>query len=231
MAPPKSRLLRGLRRAHGLVAMNLGRIGSAAPLSTDWGFDRGKPIDRHYIESFLAAHAKDIRGSVLEVAEDLYSRRFGGDRVTRQDILDVAPGNPRATITGDLADPVTLPVQRFDCIILTQTLHLIFDMPSAIANLRRSLCPGGILLITVPGITPVDRGAWKDNWYWSLTDKALERLLSPQFAAARIEVATYGNLHAATAFLHGAAVQEVGRRKLDRHDPAYPVTVAARAVA
>src|SRR5262249_24112974 len=133
-------------------------------------------------------------------------------------------------IVGDLADPATLPAGQFDCIILTQTLHLVFDMAAAIANMRRGLRPGGVLLITVPGISPVGPGGDYD-WYWSLTRDSLRRLLTASFDQDKVEIATFGNLFAATAFLHAAAVQEVPRRKLDRSDPNYPVTIAARAVA
>lgn len=210
--------------------MNVGRSGSVAPLSENWGYDRGKPIDRHYIEAFLAGHSADVKGRLLEVAEDAYSRRFGGPRVTHQDILNVDASNPAATIVGDLADPATLPTAQFDCIILTQTLHLLFDMAAAVAQIHRALAPGGVALITVPGITPLDREDWLDSWYWSLTGPALRRLLSGPFRPENVDVAIYGNLYAATAFLHGASVQEVSTRKLDIYDRAYPVTVAARAV-
>ena len=210
--------------------MRLGRVGSATPLSENWGYDRGTPIDRYYIESFLAKHASDVKGRVLEVQEDDYSRRFGGSNVTRQDILSVTADNPSATIIGDLSDPNTLPPAQYDCIILTQTLHLVFDMPAAVANLRRALRPSGVALITVPGISPVapDLGY---PWHWSLTEDALRRLLAEQFDESKMTLATFGNLFAATAFLHAAAVEEVSRRKLDRVDPAYPVTVTARVVA
>jgi SAM-dependent methyltransferase len=211
--------------------MGAGRIRSAAPLSDNWGYDRGTPVDRYYIEAFLEEHRGDVRGHVLEVQEDDYSRRFGGNRVTRQDILNVDLSNPKATIIGDLADPTTLPQGQFDCIILTQTLHLVFDMTAAIANLHRALRAGGVLLITVPGITPLDRNEFLDSWYWSLTEPALARLLSGPFDPEKVTLRSYGNLAAATAFLHCAAVEEVGPRRLDRFDRAYPVTVAARAVA
>lgn len=122
--------------------MHIGRIASTTPLSDVWGEDRGTPIDRHYIEAFLETHAVDVKGHVLEVQEDDYSSRFGGDRVTRQDVLNLDSSNPRATIIGDLAVPATLPAGQFDCIILTQTLHLVFDMAAAIANIHRALRPG-----------------------------------------------------------------------------------------
>ena len=224
------RLSRTARRAHGRVAMGLGRIASPVPLSAHWGFDRGLPVDRHYIEKFLEDHATDIRGRVLEIAEDRYSKRFGGRNVETQDVLCLEPDD-RATIVGDLADPGTLPLAAFDCIIITQTLHLIFDLRAALDQLHGALRPGGVLLVTVPGITPVDRGDWKESWHWSLTDASLRRLLSGPFEPSKVELSVYGNLHSATAFLHGAAVEELSKRRLEAFDAAYPVTVAARAVA
>jgi SAM-dependent methyltransferase len=220
---------RAVRRVHGLVAMRIGRIRSVKPLSRNWGYDRGKPIDRHYIEGFLGRHSSDVRGYVLEVQEDDYSRRFGGNRIIGQDILNVDDSNPRATIIGDLADPTTLPEDRFDCIILTQTLHLVFDMGAAIQNVHRALRPGGVLLLTVPGITPLDRYEFLDSWYWSLTAPALKRLLSGPFEPSAVRLESHGNLCAATAFLHAAAVEEVGQHRLNSVDPSYPVTIAARA--
>jgi len=221
---------KAVRRVYGLGAMHLGRVTSAQPLSQNWGYDRGTPIDRHYIEDFLNQHASDVRGHVLEVQEDDYSRRFGASNVTQQDILNVDASNPQATIIGDLADPATLPAARFDCVILTQTLHLVYDMPAAVENVRRSLKPGGVLLVTTPGITPVqpDKGY---NWYWSLTEEALRRLLEGSFDPKSVTTQSYGNLSSATAFLHAAAVEEISKRKLKRFDPRYPVVIGARAVA
>lgn len=221
---------RSMRRLHGRLGMGFGRIARSTPLSTDWGFDRGLPVDRYYIERFLAEHSDDVRGQVLEVAEDHYSRRFGGAKVKKQDILSLH-ADGQATIIGDLAHPGTLPAAAFDCIILTQTLHLIFDLQTAVAQLRQALRPDGVLLVTVPGISPVDREDWRDSWHWSLTDSSLRKLLVGPFEPGKVEVSVQGNLYAATAFLHGAAVEELNRRKLEAHDPAFPVTVAARAVA
>lgn len=211
--------------------MNIGRIGATKPLSNVWGEDRGTPIDRYYIEAFLERHQADIKGHVLEVQEDDYTRRFGGTKVSRQEVLNLDTSNPRATIVGDLADPATLPPAAFDCIILTQTLHLVFDMAAAVANIHRALRPGGVALITVPGITPLDRYQFLESWYWSLTEPALRRLLSVPFQTGSVACETHGNLFSATAFLHAAAIEEVSKAKLDICDRAYPVTIAARAVA
>lgn len=219
-----------LRRLHGRAAMNVGRAASASPLSIYWGFDRGTPIDRYYIERFLSDHSDDMKGVVLEVASADYSKRFGGERITRQEVLDLDQQNPQATIVGDICDSATLPSNTFDCVVLSQTLQLIYDLRGAVAQIRRSLRPGGCALITACGITSI-RQHGECPWHWSFTEDSMRALLSESFDPGRIEVRTFGNLFAATAFLHGAGVEEVPKRKLDLFDPAFPVIIAARAVA
>jgi SAM-dependent methyltransferase len=209
--------------------VSFGDLDGIAPISTDFGFDRGTPIDRYYIERFLHQNATLIAGRVLEVGDDAYCRRFGGARVTQQDILHVDPGSPSATIVGDLARAGTLPAGAFDCMVLTQTLHLVFDLRAAVAETYRALKPGGNLLLTVPGISQVDRGTWGETWYWSLTPAAASRLFSDIYGADNVFVEGHGNVFAATAFLQGLAVEEVDTRKLDVYDACYPLVVTVRA--
>jgi SAM-dependent methyltransferase len=211
--------------------MRWGRISSIRPLSAAYGYDRGTPIDRAYIEAFLANRAADIHGRVLEIGDDNYSRRFGGPAVAKQDVLHIHPGNPAATIVGDLASPQTLPSDAFDCIILTQTLQYVFDLQAAVQQIRRALRPGGVALITVPAISPICGDEWRDSHYWLFTTRAVERLLSGSFDSDKVSVSSFGNLYAASAFLHGAAVEEVNRRKLAPVNPEYAITVVARAMA
>ena len=132
-----NRLTAPLRRARGGDVMEGSRAASTTPLCREYGYSRGTPIDRHYIEAFLERHSSDIRDRVLEIGDDTYSRRFGSHRITQQDILHVHPGHPRATIVGDVAEPGVLPQKAFDCIILTQVLHLIFDMNRAVEQIPR----------------------------------------------------------------------------------------------
>ena len=224
------RFVMPFRRVRGRVAMSMGRIRSDRPLCRHYGYSRGTPIDRVYIERFLDAHRGDIRGHVLEIGDDRYSRRFGESRVTKQDVLHLSSNSPGATLCGDLSQPGVLPEATFDCIIFTQTLQFIFDAAAALEQIHSALRPGGVALITVPGVTSIDRGEWGNNWFWSFTDTALQRLLTRTFDPERVNVSTHGNLYAATAFLHGAAIEEVSLAKLRKLDQAYPVTVTARAV-
>src|SRR2546430_15816546 len=54
-----------------------GNLRRLEPLSETFGWDRGTPIDRVYIEQFLSSHAADIDGRVLEVKDARYTERFG----------------------------------------------------------------------------------------------------------------------------------------------------------
>ena len=229
--PVARKLLRGAKRFRGHFVLRLGRIGATRPLSAWSGFDRGLPIDRYYIERFLAQHKADIRGRVLEAGDDGYSRRFAGGPIDRQDVLNIDLGRPATTIAGDLADPGTLPEGAFDCVLLTQTLQYVFDVPAALANIRRSLRPGGVALLTFPGIAPISPDDWRDHFYWRFTAPSVERLLAGAFDPGKVEVFPFGNMYAATAFLHAAAAQEVETKKLQPVMPDYAIVIAARAVA
>jgi SAM-dependent methyltransferase len=202
------------------------------PISGVWGFDRGAPVDRYYIERFLDRHAADIHGHVLEFGDDSYSRRFGGARVIHRDILHPVDGNPRATIVADLSRDDALPSESFDCIICTQTLMFIYDIQNAMATLHRILKPGGILLMTLAGISHrisrYDMDRWGD--YWRFTSLSARRLGESVFPPANVDVDSHGNVLAAIAFLHGLAQQELHQEELEAKDPDYEVLITVRAV-
>ena len=208
------------------------RLRRVTPISREWGYDRGQPIDRHYIEGFLAKHAADVRGRVLEILDATYTRRFGGDRVTHSDVLDLDAANRAATIIGDLASAEHIPADTFDCIICTQTLLLIYDVRAAIQTLHRIMKPGGVLLATVPGIAHqicrYDMDRWGD--YWRFTSRSIRRLFEEAFPAERVEVIAAGNVLAAIAFLHGLAAEELTRDEIDYQDPDYELSLCVRAV-
>jgi Methyltransferase domain len=207
--------------------VRLGSLHRLAPISSSWGA-RGVPIDRYYIEGFLERHAGDIRGRVLECYDGRFTKRFGGGRVTRGDVLNVEPDNSNSTLVGDLAGLNDVPTGAFDCVIVTQVLQFIYDLKAAVATLHRILKPGGVILATVPGITPVPNDPWP--FMWTMTTISTERLFQGFFPANGISVESHGNVLAAIAFLHGLACEELQQAELDHHDPLYAVTIAVRAV-
>jgi hypothetical protein len=216
-------------RPPGLV--RFGDLRRLSPLSRRWGYDRGLPVDRHYIEGFVGRHAADIRGNVLEIGDDSLTWRFGREAVTRADVLNVKAGDPKTTFVGDLADGRSLPSERFDCIVFTETLHLLYDFQAGLRTLHRILKPGGVLLTTFPGITKVARpDDWGDSWYWSFTELAARRFFGETFPGASVEFETWGNVLSATAFLWGLAAEELKPEELEFRDPEYPVTITVRAM-
>ncbi len=200
------------------------------PFSREFGYDRGGPVDRYYIENFLKKESGSIQGRGLEIGDNEYSLMYGGSKLTQSDILHIDASNKKATFIGDLSDAPQLPDNAFDCIVLTQTLHLVYNFKGALDTCHRILKPGGVLLLTSPGITPIDHGEWKNTWYWSFTDKALQRLVSESFPSGKVEVETFGNVYVATAFLYGMGISEVSREKLDQQDPQFQVIITVKAV-
>jgi SAM-dependent methyltransferase len=208
-----------------------------------FGGDRGQPIDRYYIERFLARHAGeasyvlgDIRGHVLEVGEDSYTRRFGRfggpgpAAVERVDVLHADESNPAATIVGDLASGEGIPSETFDCVICTQTLLLIYDVRAAVATLHRILRPGGVVLATVPGISQIcrpDVDLWGD--YWRFTTRSARLLFEEVFPPEGVRVEAYGNVLTSVAFLRGLAAEELKEHELEVRDPDYELLITIRA--
>ena len=201
------------------------------PVSRTFGFERGKPVDRWYIERFLAEHSADVRGRVLEVAESTYTGWYGGDDVTTSDVLYAAEGNADATVVGDLTTGAGIPEEAYDCFICTQTLQVIYDIRAAVAGTRRLLAPGGVLLATLPGISQISREDNRDwgDW-WRFTARSAQRLFADVYGEEHVQVRQHGNVHAAAAFLYGLAAEDLDLSALESTDPDFHLVMTVRAV-
>lgn len=222
LSEPRKVLLRRLLRP-----APRGLLLRSGPVSRGWGFDRGLPIDRYFIERFLDEHRADIRGRVLEVKDDGYTRRFGST-VGHADVLDIDAANPAATVIADLTCASQIPDQRYDCVLLTQVLHQIYDLQAAVAECRRILEPGGTLLATMPALSRCSMEP-KDTDFWRVTPAGASRLFGDVFGDENVEILAYGNAVVGASFFMGVAVEEVPARQLRRQDPLFPVVVAIRA--
>lgn len=202
------------------------------PYRIEFGQRRGQCIDRYYIEEFLASHRDVIRGRVAEFCDSEYISRFGGDQVVQVDVLDVNERNYDRTLTVDLAKPHEAPEALFDCIIATQVLLVIRDYRAAIRALHKMLKDGGVLLVTVPGISPLVTGdligGAGDDW-WRFTRRSAEYEFGSVFGTGQVRAQTYGNVLTATAFLHGLVSEELKVEELAHHDPLYEVVIGIKA--
>jgi SAM-dependent methyltransferase len=217
----KQRIRRRTRR------IRLGLLYRTTPFSRS-GWARGTPVDRVYIERFLEQNRAAIRGRVLEVQDSHYTERFGSG-VAQSDILDIDPSNPDATVIADLAAPDTLPVEAFDCFILTQTLQLVSDPRGAIANCHRLLRPGGVLLATAPAITRSDNSYDEDIDRWRFTARACKDLFGGVFGESNVTVTGHGNVLTAIAFLAGLAAEELREADLAKSVPEFHMLITVRA--
>lgn len=213
--------------------VNFGDLRRLSPISAVFGQDRDLlTIERYYIEQFLARHSDDIRGRVLEMGDPAYIHKFGGSKVSQADVLNYVEGNPQATIVADLTDAPQIPDNSFDCIIITQTLQMIFKVDEAIATLHRILKPGGVVLCTSHGMTRVARREGIDDWgeYWHFTSQSKRHLFRAHFTTENVEVSTVGNVFTCICNLHGLGAGEIDPAELDVHDPNYEMLVMVRAV-
>ncbi len=200
------------------------------PASRVFGFDRGKPIDRYYIERFLGRHAKLIQDSVLEVGGLDYTSMFAPHALGSAGILDFRGAPTPITVVADLANPDECPAEIADCFICTHTFNFIFDVDAAARSAWKLLKPGGTLLATVAAITQISRYD-SDRWgdYWRFTPDSVRRIFQPVFGND-LEIAGFGNLAAAIALLRGEAVEDLADASvLDGADPDYPVVIGLRA--
>jgi SAM-dependent methyltransferase len=213
-------------------ALELGDLRRLTPVSKNSGLDRGQPIDRYYIEKFLDRHAADIKGRVLEIGDPRYTRQFGGNRVSRSDVLHVNLQKPDVIIIGDLSKADHIPSEAFDCLIVTQTLQCIYDVKAALATCCRILKPGGVMLATFPGLGRISRPSFGETWEdnWRFTKGGAEKLFRETFPGGRAEVQAYGNVLSSLAFLHGLAAAELLPEELDYQDHDFECLLAVRAV-
>lgn len=179
-----------------------------------------------YVARFLSEHRYLIRGDVLEVASDGYTRAFGTAGAVPH-VVDVRDDNPRADLVADLCVRGALPSSAFDAVILTQTLQFLPRPDVALEGLWEALRPGGTILITVPTASRIDasQGAASDLWRW--TPEGLRVHLARVLPDASAEVVGRGNLVTIRAFLLGLGAPEIPGGAFAWDDPLHPLLCTA----
>jgi len=135
---------------------------------------------RLQLEHWIWSNREALGTTILDVGV-YYPRRWLGDGY-------VTVGEHEEDTKGDL---LALPFHEdaFDGIILTEVLEHCADPIRAVAEVRRVLKPGGLLLVTSPFFWPTHgiEGEYKD--YWRFTRQGWELLLQ---AFADVEIVACG---------------------------------------
>ncbi len=195
-----------MRRLHPVDPVSF--LATINPVSRGFGSERGKPIDRVYIERFLQEASRGLQDArvILEVGSDTYSRQYFPDitETMQYHVLRHDQGM-------DLTDVRTLPQNRYDVFVCTQVFNFIYDVKAAVRGAYYLLKPGGTLLATVQGcvgqVSRTDMKLWGD--YWRFTDLGIGKLIGEIFGEDQVKVFPYGNALAATAFVQGMALEDI----------------------
>lgn len=200
---------------------------SLEPTSRIFGLDRGKPIERYYIEKFLNDHSSYIKGAVMEVADSEYTTKYGNE-VEKKYIMHVCESIGDNGIIANLETGLGVTEGLVDCFILTQTLPFIFDVRSAARNVVRFLKSKGVALVTVSGIVQISRYDM-DRWghYWSFTTASLRKLFEECDDVESVEIKAYGNAKSAVYGLYGLAVEDMNIEDLEYQDDDYQQMITA----
>lgn len=196
-----------------------GNLRRLRPFSTSFGWDRGTPIDRYYVDRFFDQHKALITRDVLEIDQSIYTRRYGHDLRTIHS-FDIDP-RCGPTFVCDLADPENiLPDEAYDCVLLPCTLSLLRDIVPCLRNILRVVKPGGVILANAAGLIPFD-GATKD--FWHASPEGWRHLTQSVWPNCEIIVEGHGNCLAVLAANLGLAMEELRVEELDFNDEVFPV--------
>ena len=201
------------------------------------GRQRGTPVVRAYWSQYLTNHRGDIRGDGLEIGTVETLRRYGGPALDRADALDLTAHSPEITVVGDLSRADHIPSDRYDCFVNQFTMHLIFDVQSALFHSVRILKPEGVLLVNFSCVDyyfprGLDMGTGPPLFlFWWFTPIQVDNLMrSIGLTEHDYTLTIYGNLFARIAYEMNVPAEELTQRELQYIDPGHPVLICARVV-
>lgn len=196
------------------------------PISRRCGYERGMPIDRYYIEKFINANKSYIHGTVMEVADNQYTKKFING-VKKSLVMHVNGwGKNVVQVNLETGDGVQEYINSIDCFICTQTVQMIYDMKAAVQSIYQMLKPGGVALITIAGIAGLSLYDYY-NWgeYWRVTPKALQMIMEDVFSRDKIKVINYGNVKTTIAFLYGLCVEDLNQKDFIYDDEQFSMLI------
>lgn len=204
----------------GLPIPHWGNLRRISPLSQNFGFDRGTPVDRFYLHRFLEANRARITGRVLEVQVASYTRTYG-EAVETSHTVDI-DSRFDATYTCDLANAPQIPSDYYDCFLLPNTLQHVKDLNSTLRTVLRVVKPGGAILASASGLLPLIPDG---DDFWHLSPAGWRTALMQEWDGCDVVVEGHGNCLSAAAAMYGIALEELDHDELSAHDPRYPVLV------
>jgi SAM-dependent methyltransferase len=210
-----------LRRiVRGREVPRWGNLRRLKPFSNNFGWERGTPVDRYYVDRFFERHRALITGDVLEIDRNIYTRRFGHDLRTVHS-FDIEP-KPDTTFACDLAHSESvLESEAYDCVLLPCTLSFFRELDLCLRNALRVVRPGGVILASASGIIRVE----DSDDLWRFTPFGWREVLQRIWPGCELVVESEGNCLAVAAFNLGLASEELKPEELNYGDELFPVAI------
>ena len=218
--------LRGIRNR--FLFPSKSTLKSIKIYSEKFGFDRGTPIDRYYINTFLEnLKLENSFNRSLEFGEIHYSDRF---KVKEKYFLSHPAYETRAIsskqISFDLNSAHNYDGIKFDLILSTNVINFTKNPFVSIKHHMDMLNSGGTLVLTASASMPIskfDAERWGD--YWRIAPDGLNQLL--RTLNCEYDIHSFGSFVTSIAFLCGLSAEEVDPLDLNENDDRYPIIVVS----
>ena len=188
------------------------------PLCNLFGFTRGIPIDRYYLDKFISEIRPQVTGTVLEVGGLLQNRElYQFSQATEYHTLDIA-ANPGVTQIGDVHDLAMFKPNSLDAVVIFNVLEHCHNPWIVVKNIYIWLKEGGKCFCMVPS---AQRLHDFPGDYWRPLPDGMQQLFQ-DFRQRKLYV--YGNPMTVIASFMGISAQELSHEELNDFHPDYPVT-------
>lgn len=200
---------------------------SPVPVSAQFGTERGTPIDRFYIETFLNANKQFIHGTVLEIEDNSYTKAYGSHDAVSM-VMDVSSQLPGVDFLANLETGEGIREKLADCFICTQTLMYLYDTKAVAENIYRLLKPGGVVLLTCNGISQNSRRCM-DHYgcTFNYNMDAFKKMFDEPGKFEILSMGSYGNVKTVCAHLSGLCQEDLREEDFNVNDKYYPLIVYA----
>ncbi len=205
-------------------SLDWGDLRRIAPICNSFGFTRGTPIDRYYLDRFIGEIRFQVTGKVLEVGGVVQNRElYQFDRVTEYQTLDIA-ARSGVTLVGDVHDAAIIEPESLDAVVLFNVLEHCHNPWMVVQNIYHWLKMEGKCFCMVPNAQRLHN--FPQDYWRPLPDGI--RQLFQNFSQQNLSV--YGNPLTVVASFLGIAAEELSPQELDDFHPDYPVATCAIAM-
>ena len=197
--------------------VRFGDFGRLWPFSQRFGFDRGAPVDRYYLQQFVRSIRPVVRGRCLEIGGSRWSNWFYRFDVDEFRSLELEQSRIADDLVGDAADRGVLDPASWDSILAFHVLEHCPNPFAVVSNMRAWLRPNGHACIAVPCAQRVHS---YPGDYWRFMPDGL-RVLFSDFS--EVNVSTYGNPLTVVSNYMGLSHTELAAEDMNAAHPDYPV--------